>query len=271
MLYEKVSPAHPDKIADRIAGAIVDLAYSLSENPQVACEVMIGHGDCFIINETSQPLAEKDVLAIVRRISKNDNIILHYKEVPQDSILAMNQTHEIRCADNGIFKGVPLSDEERILPQLVKNLYNTYPTDGKYILDGNLFIICQSHMTAEHAETLKNYFETQNNYRVIINPLGEWTGGLDVDTGAVNRKLGSDMGQSITGGGLHGKDLSKGDITLNIYTFLKAQELGCTVVTSCAIGDAYVDDKPYSEIVEIARNYIKEKGGFEKFAEYGLV
>ena len=26
--FEKVNPAHPDKIADRIAGAIVDLAYS---------------------------------------------------------------------------------------------------------------------------------------------------------------------------------------------------------------------------------------------------
>ena len=33
-------------------------------------------------------------------------------------------------------------------------------------------------------------------------------------------------------------------------------------------------EKPSSadnEIVEIARNYIKEKGGFEKFAEWGLV
>lgn len=26
-MYEKVNPKHPDKIADRIAGAIVDLAY----------------------------------------------------------------------------------------------------------------------------------------------------------------------------------------------------------------------------------------------------
>jgi len=27
-----------------------------------------------------------------------------------------------------------------------------------------------------------------------INPLGPWTGGPDVDCGATNRKLGSDMG-----------------------------------------------------------------------------
>ena len=26
-MYEKVNPSHPDKIADRIAGALVDLAY----------------------------------------------------------------------------------------------------------------------------------------------------------------------------------------------------------------------------------------------------
>ena len=28
--------------------------------------------------------------------------------------------------------------------------------------------------------------------------------------------------------------------------------------------------KPYSEIVEIAREYINKIGGFEKFAEWGL-
>ena len=27
-MFEKVNPNHPDKVADRIAGAIVDLAYS---------------------------------------------------------------------------------------------------------------------------------------------------------------------------------------------------------------------------------------------------
>ena len=27
-MFEKVNPSHPDKIADRIAGAIVDLAYN---------------------------------------------------------------------------------------------------------------------------------------------------------------------------------------------------------------------------------------------------
>lgn len=38
----------------------------------------------------------------------------------------------------------------------------------------------------------------------------------------------------------------------------------------CAIGDTTIDGKPYSEIVEKAREYIKTIGGFEKFAEWGL-
>ena len=38
----------------------------------------------------------------------------------------------------------------------------------------------------------------------------------------------------------------------------------------CAIGDDTVDGRPYAEIVEIAKKYIKSLGGFEKFAEWGL-
>ena len=79
------------------------------------------------------------------------------------------------------------------------------------------------------------------------------------------------MADSVTGGGLHGKDLSKADVSVNIYAFLKAQETGKPVEFFCAIGDSEIDGKPYSEIVEIARKFIKERGGFEKFAEWGLV
>ena len=45
-MFEKVSPSHPDKIADRIAGAMLDLAYNKQSNPRVAIEVLIGHGEC---------------------------------------------------------------------------------------------------------------------------------------------------------------------------------------------------------------------------------
>ena len=55
-MFEKVNPQHPDKVADRIAGAIVDLAYAKSEWPKVAAEVLLGHGQCSLQIETSERL-----------------------------------------------------------------------------------------------------------------------------------------------------------------------------------------------------------------------
>ena len=92
-----------------------------------------------------------------------------------------------------------------------------------------------------------------------------------MDCGATNRKLGSDMGDSVTGGGLHGKDLSKADVSVNIFAWLLAQETGKPVEMSCAIGDECVYGIPYECIVEKARRYIRDVGGFEKFAEWGLI
>ena len=263
-MIEKVNPSHPDKVADRIAGAIVDYCYTKNENPKVAVEVLIGHGICHVIIETSEIVEYEVVDNIIKRIAGDIETDLHV--VKQDMHLAENQAEEIRCGDNGIFKGVPLTNNEIIISRLAREIYNNWKYDGKYILTDDKFIVCQSN--AKNDE-LKRYLSSINR-KLIINPLGEWTGGTDVDSGATNRKLGSDMAQSVTGGGLHGKDLSKADVSVNIYAFLKAQETGKVVELCCAIGDDTIDGKPYSEIVEIARQYIKEKGGFEKFAEWGL-
>lgn len=43
---------------------------------------------------------------------------------------------------------------------------------------------------------------------------------------------------------------------------LEAQETGKPVELFCAIGDTKIDGKPYSEIVEIARDFINQKGGW---------
>ncbi len=268
-MVEKVNPSHPDKVADRIAGALVDLAYSKQENPKVAVEVLLGHGMCHIINETSVSLSLEEVAKAVYRIAGPD-VWVDYKEVPQDEHLAENQKDEIRVGDNGIFKGVPLTYEQNRLAAIAKDLYKKFPTDGKYILNDYKLVICQSNATEKAIRSLlkRRYGNAYGN--AIINPLGEWTGGTNVDCGATNRKLGSDMFDSITGGGLHGKDLSKGDVSINIYAWLKAQELKEEVNIYCAIGDETVDGKPYAEIVEIARKYIQKLGGFEKLAEWGL-
>lgn len=261
-MFEKVNPMHPDKIADRIAGAVVDLAYKAKKNPKIAVEVMIGHGVCHIIAETSVEIDKVDVCQAVHRITKSNAITVDFKCYKQDVHLANNQRESFRCGDNGIFKGVPITNEQKYLSQIAKIIYHQYGTDGKYILDNEKLIICQSHAKHDLNVVFKN---------AVVNPLGYWTGGTDVDTGATNRKLGSDMADSVTGGGLHGKDLSKADVSVNIYAFLKAQETGKPVELCCAIGDETIDGKPYSEIVAIAREYIELNGGFEKFAEWGLV
>jgi len=260
-MYEKVNPSHPDKIADRIAGAIVDLAYQQVENPRIAVEVLIGHGVCHIIVETSVSIDFKEIESAVIRIA--GNLKIDYVEVPQDIHLAKNQFDTIRCGDNGIFKGMPLTKEQKKLSQIARHIYDDYECDGKYIIDGDRLIICQSN-----AKTTDLKLKYPN---AKINPIGDWTGGVDVDSGATNRKLGSDMADSVTGGGLHGKDLSKADVSINVYCFIKAQETGVPIELCCAIGDETIDGIPYSEIVEIAREYIVDLGGFEKFAEWGLV
>ena len=183
--------------------------------------------------------------------------------VPQDVILAANQSVNVHCGDNGIFKGMPVTEEQKALSKIARDIYSVYPYDGKYVMDEARLIICQSHAKSVHL---------RETYRgAEVNPLGDWSGGTDVDTGATNRKLGSDMADSVTGGGLHGKDLSKADVSVNIYAFLKAQETGKPVSLCCAIGDDTVDGIPYADIVETARAYIQSIGGFEKFAEWGLV
>lgn len=260
-MFEKVNPSHPDKIADRIAGAIVDLAYKQDDNPRIAVEVLIGHGKCHIIAESSVYIDKNDIKLAVKRIA--GNVDVDYVEVPQDKHLANNQEGQIRCGDNGIFKGIPLTKEQKKLSKIVQEIYSKYKCDGKYILNGDRLIICQSNATTEDLK--KEYPNAE------INPLGYWTGGTNVDTGATNRKLGSDMTDSVTGGGLHGKDLSKADVSVNIYAFLKAQATGTVVELCCAIGDEYIDNRPYEEIVKIAREFIFDLGGFEKFAEWGLV
>ena len=261
-MFEKVNPSHPDKIADRIAGALVDMAYARQDNPRIAVEVLIGHGTCRVIAETSVSLTHEEVAMAVERIVGKE-IATSYVQVPQDPFLASNQNGRIRCGDNGIFRGLPVTEEQKKLAEIAGEIYRKHPSDGKYILAGDRLVICQSN--AKSDEIRKDYPGS------VVNPLGEWTGGISVDSGATNRKLGSDMGDAVTGGGLCGKDLSKADVSVNIYCHILAQKRNEKVEMSCAIGDETVNGIRYEEIVSVAKKYIESLGGFEKFAECGLI
>lgn len=258
-MIEKVNPKHPDKVADRVAGAIVDYAYLLSDTPKIAVEILLGHGKLYAIIETDVAIVEIEILKIINRIV--GNITSELIIVPQDKYLNNNQKELLRCGDNGIFKGVPLTDEEKELSAIARKMYKEHPSDGKYILSNGDLTICQSYATE---------IKVDKYDKAIVNPLGYWTGGIDVDSGATNRKLGSDLAGSITGGGIHGKDLSKADVSINVYAFLKAQQQQQTVELHCSIGDEYVNGIPFKEIVSIAKEYVSELGGFEKLAEWGV-
>jgi S-adenosylmethionine synthetase len=260
------------------------MAYAKAENPKVAGEVLIGHGRCHIINETDTTLLGRNgfdaVHMAVERIA-GECVSVDYREYKQDKMLAENQKYGIRCGDNGIFKGCPTTEEQAKLSTLMRQIYDVCPHDGKACVFGDALTLCQSH-TADLAYGYRTLREITDKYYELstINPLGPWAGGLDVDTGATNRKLGSDMGDAVTGGGLHGKDLSKADVSVNIMCHILAQQEQQSCSTACSIGDddlwfffedGFEEHMTYDDVVEKARRYVADLGGFEKLAEWGLI
>lgn len=295
--FEKVGRQHPDVLADRIAGRLVDYAYSQQRDPRIAVEVQIGHGLVTIIAESSVPIPYEVAVEAVEHIAgRQEQIILRCVE--QDPHLASNQADGFRCGDNGIARGCPITPLQRELTALVKTLDANFQSDCKAVLTDDRLIVCQSNATHDEVFQCICEFKRQNGYgktiigrltppQITINPLGEWTGGPLVDTGCTNRKLGSALGDAVTGGGLAGKDLSKFDVSGTIVCHIKAQALHTTVEATCAIGDDSVvfrhrntatgsletETLPFADIVEQARLYILTDcdGSFERFAEWGLI
>ena len=306
-MFEKTSCYHPDKVADRIAGAIEDHCYThaaggwLKSNPRVAVETLIGHTEGLVIIETSEPLRVQDVSDTVRRISGIRHCTVRI--VPQDPHLARNQEGSPRVGDNGICRGMPVTPEQRELTALIRTLDENFHSDAKAVLTAHRLIVCQSNASYDEVFQCIQEFVRHNGYgktiiggmtpaQITINPLGPWTGGLDADSGATNRKLGSDMGDAVTGGGLAGKDLSKADVSCQIVAHMLAQQYRTEVRAAYAIGDEQVTyhisghgehqpdtlpdapdlTLPFADIIERARLYVfTQFGSFEKFAEYGLI
>lgn len=270
-ITEKVSPMHPDKIADRIAGALVDYCYAQTGLVKCAFEVLVGHNGCFITGETSVHVPNDEVKKIAERISGIRFDKFDYIEVPQDEHLADNQK-ELRCGDNGVFAGFPMPEIHKQALDVCKRLYEKHPTDGKIVWNATTkeLTVCWSNATENE---IKQIIPDATK----INPLGYWTGGVNVDTGVTGRKLASDfygIEYPLGGGTIHGKDLSKADCSVNIYCFIKARETGKPQKAICSIGDEFVNINgkkvPFIDIWLTALGYIKMLGGFEKLAEWGL-
>ena len=349
--FEKVNFLHPDKIADRLGGFIVDLAKKIDPSSTIAGEVLMGHGKAHIIIETSLNFfagtyhftdreiekvreevieergkdcsklevhtIEQDLIILEERLeggafTKDDEAVFFSLSlyrwfsdnvpgvdfecslVKQNSMLMANGRGDCRCGDNGIFIGTSPNGAERVLTDIVGWLTRVFSnSEIKGLIetaDNKNFdlVLCMSKNTYQAMDMQDLINERSAEISSIpftirhlkLNPLGEWEGGLDVDSGAVNRKLGSDMGRAVSGGGLHFKDLSKADVTLNICCNLFAELLGEEVRCMCAIGDDVVQfqnkdglftEVKYSKCVDMAQTYIDKLGGFEEFAKWGLL
>ena len=121
-MFEKVNAGHPDKMADRLAGAVVDLVYERAggltkANPRVACEVMAGHGRVDVQIETSLgrlDLRADDIDPLIHRLfgeRVEGNVLI----APQDPHLSDNQTRGLRCGDRSA------NVVRRLLPKGRKN------------------------------------------------------------------------------------------------------------------------------------------------------
>lgn len=265
-MIEKVNMYHPDKVADRIAGALVDYSYTQQERPRCAFEVLLGHGNITINGEASVEIPSEIYTEIIKRIVGKD-LSINYYVVAQDIHLSNNQSEEIRVGDNGVFRANYTKEYEEAT-KTAKEITEHYQRDGKYIFDTKEATICQSGKVDHNLikEIVKRDI-------VKINPLGEWEGSEDVDAGCTNRKLGSDQPLSQPNG-LHGKDLSKSDVSISIYLALKSKELGIPLEAKVSIGDdkVIIENKEifYKDIADYVKEYINSLGGFEKFAEWGI-
>ena len=119
--FEKLNPAPPDKEADRIAGALVDLAYKQQENPKIAVEVLVGHRVCHVIAKHLH-LAVEDVSISSPHCG---SVVVDYVEVPKDVILQISVGKS--AAVTSIFKGVPVTKEQKSCRNR-EGIYRTYET-----------------------------------------------------------------------------------------------------------------------------------------------
>ena len=261
-MVEKVNPAHPDKIADRIAGAVVDYCCTCYKNPDVNVDVIYRGKTYTVIVYSNVEVTEDVVKNIIHRIT-GDDVELNF---------LYNHTKEIKdleCDDSGVFEAFPMTCEEMEVSDLSRKIFEMIPFDGRYVLDesGNKLVVDQSRM---RSNPIKEWLEYKYPHMdIIVNPCGEWGG--ENKSGRSNHRLDSDFGHTLFNKCIHGKDCSKVRVCVSIYAWLLAQSTGKPQRFKCNMGDTAIDGIPYKEIVETAREYIDLIGGYESLATWGLI
>lgn len=229
---ESVSPAHPDKVCDRISDALLDAHLAQDPDARVAIDVAGGHGKVFVTGEVTTRAKDIDVTSIVKRIAGDGVEVIEHIAAQSPEIAQGVDTGG--AGDQGIMVGYATNETPQRLPlevvlsrHLNQYLYKKWPYDGKTQVttkDGVIISVVASFQHAPQAELLarvKHWLRREPLARLSdsieyhINPAGDWDqGGFDADAGLTGRKLVVDnYGPRIPigGGAFSGKDPSKVD------------------------------------------------------------
>lgn len=254
----KVTPSTVNKLADRIAGAVVDLAYTKKEDSWTVCDVLLDKRFCFVSLETEVEIMDHEIERIVRTLSENSSLPLH---ITRRSPCFSSEEVSTKCIGMRSFCAAPLSPEQSSLAGLAEMVFYRNGSAGRYVnRDSKIF----AYMKSDNSFADDLYARLEGKVNFVLLELKD-------SAGASNRELASDLGSCYLGGGVCGKCTAHPDVAVAIYAFLKASAEHRPVAVHCSFMDDEVDGRPYQEIVAMAKSYIVEVGGFERLAEWGLI
>lgn len=252
-MVTKVSPNYVGKVADRIAGAIVDHAYELKKNPKIRVDVTINDSFCLIVVYSSCHIGESVVKEIVKRISGIEN-------VKYDFTLIDGYNKDFSCSENVSVKARIEGDNDRRVVSVCNDIFNH--TDDQ--------VCCEFEYPNMTIRTSKKIDLDKVDFCVNHNDISMKVVSDDFNpkSSMSNTSTVSDMGMIVTY--LHGRDVFNPHVSLAIYAYLLAEKKGGEVCISCKKGDTIVNGVKYTSIVNKVKKYINGVGGFEKLAEWGM-
>ena len=92
---ESVTEGHPDKVADAISDAVLDLYLSKDKNARVACETMVTSNFCLLAGEVraNAEVTKEEVEKVVRETIKNIGYTDPTDEFSYDTVEIVNKLH----------------------------------------------------------------------------------------------------------------------------------------------------------------------------------
>lgn len=259
---EFVSPMHPDKICDRISGAILDEALKQDPKSRVAMETMGGHGTITVTGEMTTNADINVWEAINEKVYPLEGLSLSTNIVTQSPEIAQG-VDTGGAGDQGIMVGYACKDTDNLMPleyelarDLCKTLYGKYPADGKtqVTVEDNIvrtILVSWSGVSTDDIKLVVDKWlidhEIINLVEILINPAGDWNqSGFDADAGVTGRKIVVDAyGPRIPvgGGAFSGKDPTKVDLSaalmarkIAVESMKEENTYSSTITVAYAIG-----------------------------------